>query len=60
MKKDIKVPAYIRKRVFTDIGQASMCWENPEKAGTFDTEKAIEIADALCQYIVVKIEKAKK
>jgi hypothetical protein len=34
-----------------------MCWDD---SGTFDTKKAIEIADALCQYIVVKIEKAKK
>jgi hypothetical protein len=57
MKKDIKVPAYIRKRVLTDIGQASMCWDD---SGTFDTIKAIEIADALCQYIVVKIEKEKE
>jgi hypothetical protein len=60
MKKDIKVPAYIRKRVLTDIGQASMCWEEPEKAGVFDTEETIKIGDALCQYIVDKIERGRR
>ena len=60
MKAANKVPYYIRKRILTDIGQASMCWEYPERAGTFDTKKAVEIGDALCQYIVDKIEKVKK
>jgi hypothetical protein len=60
MKADNKIPYYIRKRVLTDIGQASMCWEYPEHAGTFDSKKAVEIGDALCQYIADKIGKAKK
>ena len=60
MKAANKIPYYIRRRVLTDIGQASMCWEEPEKAGVFDTEKAVEIADALCHYIADKIEKEKK
>jgi hypothetical protein len=55
-----KIPEHIRERVLTDIGQASMCWDCPEHAGIFDTEKAIEIGDALCRYIVDEINKVKK
>ena len=60
MKAANKIPYHIRRRVLTDIGQASMCWDYPEHAGTFDTKNAIEIGDALCQYIVDKINEAKK
>jgi hypothetical protein len=55
-----KIPEHIHERVLTDIGQASMCWDFPEHAGAFDTKKGIEIGDALCQYIVDKINEEKK
>ena len=57
MKHINKMPYYIRKRVLTDMGQASMCWEHPEGAGVFDTTQAIEIGDALCQFIRDEIKK---
>ena len=34
------------------IGAASMCWEHPERAGVFDSTRALEIADQLKQYLV--------
>lgn len=51
------IPEYIREKVFTDIGQASMCWENPEKAGVFDTEQASEIATELCRFVMAEKRK---
>ena len=32
------------------IGAASMCWEHPERAGVFDSPRALEIADRLRAY----------
>ena len=29
------------------VGHASMCWEHPERAGIFDTEQAIQVAQRL-------------
>lgn len=55
-----KIPEHIRERVRIDIVQIAMCWDYPEHAGTFDTEKAFEIGDALCRYIVDEINKVKK
>lgn len=60
MKATKKIPYFIRTRVLRDIGQASMCWEFPGRAGTFDTEEALKIGDALCQYIVDKIEREER
>ena len=54
------IPETICFRVFTDIGLASMCWESPEHAGTFDTEQAAEIATALCHFVIAEIKKAKE
>ena len=50
----------IRERIFQDIGQASMCWKTIEKAGEFDSTKAKEIGENLCNYISDEIEKAQK
>lgn len=52
-----RFPFHIRKRVLTDIGHASMCWEYPEHAGIFDTKQAVEIGDALCQFILDQIQR---
>ncbi len=65
MKKEKKlsfndIPEYIRERVYSDIGEASMCWENPEKAGIFDSQKAAKIGLNLCLFILEQIEKEKK
>jgi hypothetical protein len=57
-EKEISDP--IRDRVLQDIGRASMCWEKTEGAGVFDTTRAIEIGDSLCQFIADQIREAKK
>ena len=54
------IPVHIRERVYTDIGEASMCWENPEGAGTFETEHAARISLKLCQFILDETEKVQK
>lgn len=41
--------------VFEAIGAASMCWEKPEGAGTFQDQKAAEIAKSLIDFIVENI-----
>ena len=44
------------RRIHQDIGQASMCWEHPEKAGIFDAKKAADIALELCHFIADSID----
>ncbi len=39
------------EKVAQAIGEASMCWTNIEGAGTFDTEKAKQIAEDLVKYL---------
>jgi hypothetical protein len=65
MKKEKKlsfdnIPEHIRERVYSDIVEASMCWENPEKAGIFDSQKAAKIGLNLCQFVLDQIEGTKK
>ena len=36
-----------KELIMIAIGQASMCWEHPDKAGTFNCNKAKEIGDKL-------------
>lgn len=38
-----------KSQLLEAIGEASMCWERPEGAGVFDTERALGIADRLEQ-----------
>jgi len=33
------------------VGEASMCWESPEKAGEFDSKHASEIVDRIIERI---------
>jgi hypothetical protein len=54
------IPVHNRERVYSDIGEASMCWEKPEKAGVFDSQKAAEIGLNLCQFVLDEIEREKK
>ena len=51
-----RLPEEIYTRIHQDIGQASMCWENIEGAGTFESEQASKIAFELCHYIADKLE----
>lgn len=37
--------------IFEAIGEASMCWEFPEKAGVFQSERAEEIGNELIREI---------
>ncbi len=40
----------LREKVFTAIGEASMCW-NPKPSGVFDSSHAKEISEQLIDYI---------
>ena len=40
------------------IGEASMCWSHPEKAGEFDSDKATEIRNKILSYFSEKTTKA--
>ena len=51
------IPDYIREKVFQAIGHASMCWDSPELAGTFDTEQASEIATDICRFVMAEKRK---
>jgi hypothetical protein len=37
----------IQEAVFQAIGAASVCWEHPEKAGVFDSDRAKDIGNGL-------------
>ncbi len=40
--------------VFQALGAASMCWEFPEKAGVFNSDRAKEIGDEVMAYFKEK------
>ena len=52
-----RLPEQVFERIHQAIGQASMCWERPEKAGVFDAKKAGEIAFELCHFIADEVNK---
>ena len=41
----------LRNVVMQAIGQASMCWEFPERAGVFQSDNAIKVAEKLIEEI---------
>lgn len=49
----------ILQRILEDIGQASMCWEHPKKAGVFEAKKAADIAFELCHFIADALQEGK-
>lgn len=55
-----RLPEGTFSRIHRDIGQASMCWEYPEKAGIFNSKKAADIAFELCHFIADMIEQEDK
>ena len=46
--------AEFKELIFQALGEASMCWEYPERAGEFQTSKALDIGfrlfDAMEKY----------
>ena len=44
------------EEIYITVGQASLCWEKPEKAGVFQTTQASAIALNLCEFIAAKID----
>jgi hypothetical protein len=55
--KMIELNENIKRKIFEDIGQASMCWEKVDKAGIFDSIEACKIAEDLCNFIAIEIDK---
>ena len=55
-----RLPEHIFSRIYQDIGQASMCWDFPEKAGVFHSDVASTIAFNLCQFIADELENVLK
>ena len=43
----------LKSIVMQAIGQASMCWEFPERAGVFQSDKAIKVAEKLIEEILI-------
>lgn len=41
----------LRTLIFEALGEASMCWEYPEKAGVFQSERAQQIGNKLLEEI---------
>ena len=41
----------LRTLIFKALGEASMCWEFPEKAGVFQCERAEQIGNRLIEEI---------
>lgn len=39
----------MRSAIFQALGAASVCWQYPEKAGVFDSTRALLIGEALCE-----------
>jgi len=51
-----RLAKHVISRVFEEIGSASMCWENVEKAGVFDSGHASGIAGRLCHFIADQLD----
>ncbi len=45
------------QKIYETVGSASMCWQFPEKAGVFRSEKASEVALELCEYLCTRLIK---
>jgi hypothetical protein len=50
----------IEEIVATAIGQASMCWEFPDKAGEFQSDKALEITAETLEKLAIEVNKLVK
>lgn len=47
----------IRELIMEALGQASLCWSDPYKAGTFDSSKCVSIGEKLANDIEAEIAK---
>jgi hypothetical protein len=47
----IRGAANLREAVGVAIGAASMCWERPEGAGVFQSDRAVQVMEALVQWV---------
>jgi len=54
-----RLPEYIFNRIHQDIGQASMCWDSPDKAGIFHADDASTIAFNLCHFVADELDKVR-
>ena len=55
-----RLPEKVFDRIHQDVGSASMCWERPEGAGTFDAMHASNIAFELCHYVADLLDEKSK
>lgn len=51
-------PLTLQEAVFQALGAASICWENIEAAGTFNSSRAKEIGEKLIAFIEDNISAA--
>jgi len=51
------LPSDLFHAIHEAIGAASMCWDNPEGAGTFKSSKASEIASNLCKQVAAVLSR---
>jgi len=52
ISESIKQGQDVPSEFLVAVGEASMCWTHPERAGTFDTEQAIKVAQKLFNYVL--------
>lgn len=48
----------LRSKILEFVGEASMCWESVDKAGVFDTTKALDVADRMYREMVEEFRKS--
>ena len=48
------------EEIYQSIGEASMCWEHPEKAGVFKSGQANTVALDLCEFIADELFPGKR
>ena len=51
-KKPSEEDRTLPSEILVAIGQASMCWEHPERAGVFDDQEAVRISHLLYETIL--------
>jgi|GEM_PF-4503353 len=56
-RENEEVPFEVLKKIHEAIGEATMCWQYPERAGKFESEKAIKISFILCSYLKSRVRK---
>lgn len=52
-----RIPEDLIRLIHEQVGAASMCWELPEKAGVFQSERASEVAKTICEAVEKELNK---